>query len=283
MRLKPTLNLFLKISRTIVVHNRKEALFRVRAIYARMPMKKYAILILAITSLQVTKVSASAITEVRDWAWMGSLSVGPVWADAGRTQSFYLAPDIEKTYAANQSSNALVSGEFFAGIQKILPYQMLGQFGLAVAATSDADLQGTIWDDANPEFANYHYQYKVQTTRLVAKGKLLFDIAYGVMPWISASLGVSFNYAHSFTNSPLIFEALPNPNFSNNTHTAFTYTLGVGIQKALNCHWQVGVGYEFADWGQSQLGRASGQTLNTGLTLNHLYTNGILFDLAYLV
>lgn len=79
----------------------------------------------------------------------------------------------------------------------------------------------------------------------------------------------------------MIFEALPNPNFADHTKTAFTYTLGVGVQKAFNDHWQVGIGYEFADWGKSKLGRASGQTMNSGLALNHLYTNGILFNLTY--
>ena len=53
--------------------------------------------------------------------------------------------------------------------------------------------------------------------------------------------------------------------------TALTYTLGTGVQKILNAHWQVGVGYEFSDWGQSSLGRASEQTLHSGLELNHVY------------
>lgn len=42
-----------------------------------------------------------------------------------------------------------------------------------------------------------------------------------------------------------------------------------------------GIGYEFADWGRSQLNRAPGQTLNSGLSLSHLYTNGFLFNLTY--
>ncbi|HAT9492397.1 TPA: porin family protein, partial [Legionella pneumophila subsp. pneumophila] len=37
----------------------------------------------------------------------------------------------------------------------------------------------------------------------------------------------------------------------------------------------------FADWGKSELGRASGQTLNEGLKLNHLYTNGVVLNLTY--
>jgi len=70
-----------------------------------------------------------------------------------------------------------------------------------------------------------------------------------------------FNHAYSFNNTPTIFEALPNANFSSNTETAFTYTLGAGVQRVINQHWQVGIGYEFADWGKSKLSRAPVQTL----------------------
>jgi len=71
------------------------------------------------------------------------------------------------------------------------------------------------------------------------------------------------------------------PDFASNTTTAFTYTLGVGVERHLNPHWQAGLGYEFADWGKSQLSRASRQTLNNGLSLSHVYTNGFLFNLTY--
>ena len=102
------------------------------------------------------------------------------------------------------------------------------------------------------------------------------------MPWISASAGVGFNHAYDYTNTPLIFEAVANPDFNDHIQTSFTYTLCAGLQKALNPHWQLGVGYEFADWGKSELGRTSGQAMNSGLVLNHLYTNGILFNLTYI-
>ena len=218
----------------------------------------------------------------RDWTWVGSIAAGPVWSRGGETQTFYLAPEIEKTYVARRVTNAIALGELFVGIQKLLTSQWLGQLGLAVATTGDAKLQGVIWDDADPQFDNHNYQYKVRNTRLALKGKLLFDKGSWLMPWVSASLGTGFNRAHGFTNTPRIFEALPNPNFSNHTKTAFTYTLGAGVQKSISKRWQVGVGYEFADWGKSRLERASGQTLNSGLGLNHLYTNGVLFNLTYI-
>ena len=217
----------------------------------------------------------------KDWTWVASIAAGPVWARGGETQTFYLAPEIEKSYAARKSSNAFASGELFLGLQKALSPQWLGQLGLAVATTGNAKFQGIIWGDADPEFNNHSYQYKVRNTRIAVKGKLLLDKGYWATPWVSASLGVGFNRAHDFTNTPLIFEALPNSNFTNHTKTAFTYTLGAGVQKPLNEHWQLGVGYEFADWGKSELGRADTQTMNSGLALNHLYTNGVLLNLTY--
>ncbi|WP_415583241.1 outer membrane protein, partial [Legionella pneumophila] len=171
--------------------------------------------------------------------------------------------------------------ELFVGIQKTWSSQWLGQLGLAAATTGNAKLQGVIWDDADPEFNNHSYQYKIRNSRIAVKGKLLLDKGYWLMPWVSASLGVGFNRAHEYSNAPLIFEALPNPNFADHTKTAFTYTLGAGVQKAFNDHWQVGIGYEFADWGKSELGRADMQTMNSGLALNHLYTNGVLLNLTY--
>ncbi len=221
------------------------------------------------------------IAAIKDWTWVGTISAGPIWESAGNTQTFYLAPDIIKTYAASNLTNALTDGEVFVGIQKKLSHMLQGQVGLAVAATSNAPLAGNIWDDADATFNNYSYTYQVQHTHVAVKGKLLADPGYWVMPWVSASLGVGFNSAYDFQNTPLIFEAVTMPNFASNMQTSFTYTVGAGVQKALNPHWQVGAGYEFADWGQSQLSRASGQTLNSGLSLNHLYTNGVLFNLTY--
>lgn len=221
------------------------------------------------------------ISQSSNWSWISTLSAGPVWEQAGSTQSFYLTPEIEKTYAAHQSTNALFYGEFFIGMQKKQSTTLQTQLGLAIAATSDASLSGLIWDDVDPQFANHRYRYKIQHTHVALKSKVLMDKGYWLTPWISGSLGVAFNSSHAYQNTPLIYEAIVNPNFASHTQTAFTYTVGAGLQKNLNQHWQVGVGYEFADWGKSRLGRAAEQTLNTGIALNHLYTNGILFNLTY--
>ena len=210
-----------------------------------------------------------------------TLSAGPTWANGGETQTFYVSPSIQKTYTANKLTNTLFDGELFLSIERSLRSNLQGQLGLAVAATSNANLSGAIWDDADPRFNNFNYAYKIQHTHLAVKGKLLGEMGTVLKPYVSGSLGVGFNQAYHFNITPTIFAAIPAPNFTSNTTTAFTYTLGLGLQRALNAHWKVSAGYEFADWGKSQLGIAQGQTLGGGLSLNHLYTNGIQFSLSY--
>lgn len=116
---------------------------------------------------------------------MGSIAAGPVWANAGETQTFYMAPNIVKTWLL---------------VKYLLEYnnrslrQWLRQWGLVV----------------------------------VTIGK--------------ASLGVGFNRAASYTNTPLIFPAVRTPDFTNHTKTAFSWTVGAGAQVPVNDHWQLGAG-----------------------------------------
>jgi len=210
-----------------------------------------------------------------------TLSAGPTWTNGGETQTFYLAPSIQKTYTANKNTSTIFDGELFLGIERALRANLQGQLGLAVAATSDASLSGDIWDDADSRFNNFNYKYKIQHTHIAIKGKLLRDIGHVLKPYVSGSVGVGFNQAHNYNSTPTIFAAVPTPNFTSNMTTAFTYTVGLGLQRAINAHWKASAGYEFADWGKSQLGIASGQTLGGGLSLNHLYTNGLQFSLSY--
>lgn len=246
--------------------------------------KNSAVIIMAANFLAASALAGTMgpVTAQPTWTWVGSFSAGPVWESAGNTQAFYLTPDIEKTYVAHKSSHALFDGEVFLGAQKALTQTLQGQLGLAVGFTNNASLGGVIWDDADPLFHNFTYNYKIQHTHVAVKGKLLADAGFWLIPWVSGSLGVGFNNAQGFHSAPTLFEGLPTPYFSSHTQATFTYTVGTGVQKALNAHWQVGAGYEFADWGKSSLGRAPEQTQNSGLALSHLYTNGVLFNLTYI-
>jgi opacity protein-like surface antigen len=214
-------------------------------------------------------------------SFVGTLSVGPAWENAGKNQTLNLAPDIEKSYVARSSTSTAVNTSLFIGIQKPFIKKIQGQIGLSFAQANNAPLSGQIWDDANATFNNYTYKYELRHTHIAAQGKLLGDWAWPVLPWISAAIGVGFNQAHNFTNTPTISQAIEMPNFSSNTTTAFTYVLGIGVQRVLSQHWQIGAGYEFSDWGNSQLGPISG-TDAKGLELSHFYTNSLMLNLTYL-
>lgn len=211
-----------------------------------------------------------------------TLSGGAAWPTDIKSQTFYLAPGIEKTFRSNQV-NAIEQGEFFIGMQRQLTQILRGQLGVAGAMTYNAKLSGDIWDDADPLFNNHLYHYRIDHTHAAIKGKLLADMGYIIIPWIDGSLGVGFNYAHGYRSRPKIFPAVQLPPFTNNTETAFTYTIGAGFQGVLSKHWQLGIGYQFADWGKNNLGRAIGQTMNTGLSMDHLYTNGVMVNVTYVV
>lgn len=228
-------------------------------------------------------ISGTMGPSVKETRFVGILSGAAIWENAGKTQTFYLAPGVEKSYVADSGTHALAEGEIFLGFQRNLSDKTQGQLGLAVATTDNAKLSGQVWDDASAEFNNYTYRYDIQDTRIMVKGKLLRDTKYDMLKiYGNAGLGIGFNNAHNFSSTPTIFEALPTPGFESKTVSSFTYTFGAGLQGAMNDNWQAGVGYEFADWGRSQLARAPGQTMNNGLRLNHLYTNGVVVNITYL-
>lgn len=216
-------------------------------------------------------------------SYITTLSIGPSWTGGGQEQTFYVQPQTQRTYTANQLNQIFANGELFFGIQHNLSSTMQGRIGLEFALTSPATYSGDIWDDANPEFNNFTYQYQVMHSHVALKGVLLDDeFEFGVTPYISGGAGLGINRAGSYTNTPTIPEAVTEPNFESHTSLAFAYTIGFGVQRALDEHWLVALGYEGANWGNNHLDASPGQLLGSGLALNHVYTNGVLFSISYL-
>jgi opacity protein-like surface antigen len=212
-----------------------------------------------------------------------AVSGGPAWYHAGKTQTLYIQPDFPNTYLPQKNTYVLADAELFAGFQRVLPRNTLGQLGVTVAATTSATEKGSVWEFSDPTFNNFTYQYHVTHFHVAIKGKALSaQFSENNLPYISGSAGVGFNRAYDYNTTPQIFEAVSPPNFQANTETTFTYTLGVGIQHVCSPHTQIGVGYEFSDWGKSGLLTAAGQRTRDVLQLNHLYTNQLQFNITFL-
>lgn len=248
-------------------------------------MKSKSVLFLTLASGIVTNNFAgtmgSAVSD--EMKSVMALSIGPAWYKEGKTQTFFLQSDVEKTYAAHKKNDDLGVIELFYGRQMSLNSLFLGQIGVSLAAASHARLSGDIWEDADPDFNNFYYNYKVNHAHIAIKGKLLAEMGYIVTPYLSGSIGIGRNRSHDFEITPKLFEELPAPAFVSHTKTALSYTLGAGIQKQLNEYWSAGIGYEFSDWGRSGLSAAPGQTLNSGVQLSHFYINQLQFSLNYMV
>jgi len=214
------------------------------------------------------------------------LSAGPAWVTGNQTQAINLQPDVVKTYTASNQSSTVASVELFGGWQKAfssMHQPLLGQLGISIVGAGNAQLSGDIWEDSDPAFDNFNYTYKVNHTHIAIKGRLVGNYNLVFEPYVSASAGLGFNHAYNFTINPKISEEVAAPGFQSNTTTTFTYSLGIGLQASFTPHLQAAIGYEFADWGQVQLASAPGQTINQGLTLNHLYGHELQLSLFYTV
>lgn len=216
------------------------------------------------------------------------LSAGPTWGSGNKTQTFYLQPDIEKTYAADKQHNTFTGAAFFFGRQLPLnvPFfdkSLVAQLGVTLAIAGNAKLTGDIWEDADPDFNNYNYNYKINHRHMAIKARLINNSGYFVAPFISASAGVGFNRAYDFTITPKISSEVAAPAFKNHTKAAFSYALKIGLQKSFSTKLHAAIGYEWADWGRVNLSRANGQRLNQGLTLKHAYAQQLQFALFYII
>jgi opacity protein-like surface antigen len=217
-------------------------------------------------------------------ALVTTLVVGPAWYTAGQTQTLALDTDVLNTYNPTRNQHALTNVELFVGVQRALRPTWLAQLGLAIATASDAEVQGDVWQLADPDFNNFSDQYSITHAQLTVQGKLLSTYFSQVLqPYISASLGAARNRAHGYSITPKIFQAVPGPGFLTNTQTAFTYTAGAGIQGMITPHWACGAGYTFADWGKSALKPATAQTTNAAPSLNHLYTHQAQVNVSYFI
>jgi len=248
--------------------------------------RRIIILLSIMLSSSLLAGTASAITG--SGQFLIGLSAGPTWVSGNKTQTINLEPDVAKTYTANNNSAAFPSAELFIGWQnpwvtRLIEQPLISQLGISIAGAGNAKLSGDIWEDADPDFNNFNYDYKINHAHVAVKGRLISNACLSFEPYISGSVGVGFNRAYDFTIKPKIVEEVAAPPFTSNTTTTFTYTLGIGLQKSLSPQLQAAIGYEFADWGKIQLSRAVSQTVNQGLTLSHLYAHQLQLSLFYIV
>lgn len=261
-----------------------------------MTIKKWQIVVLS--CLLSTSVSASR--RDTDYGYggvpiVGTISVGPGWSRPGQDQTINLQPDIVKSYVPGPTSSAfkwvttaqgtdtIGTGELFLGFYGAVNSVVEGQIGVVYSQSTQARLSGTIYEDANPAFNNYKYSYQIRNARVGLKAKALVDTKfYDLIGYISGSGAAGMNHSSRFSITPLLDTEVPAPAFTDHTSTSFSYTFGIGFEVPVDPNWRVGLGYEWANWGMSQLSRAPGQTVGNGLHLPALRVQSLMVSLSFL-
>lgn len=214
-----------------------------------------------------------------------SFSIGPSWSNNGQSQTLTLQPNVQNHYQASFRNNVFPYGEIFFGMEKQLEKSLWAQLGVELGAGGTARFRGDIWENANPNTIDNTYSYKVNEGRILAKMKLLADLNfYGTRPFANVGLGGGFNHAYGYETQP----TTPNGpvsayRFNSKVSKSFAWTAGFGFEEILNEHWHASIGYEFANWGKSQLGSAYTQTVGEGLVVNNIYLNTLLLTLTYYI
>lgn len=201
-------------------------------------------------------------------------------------------------YQSNNENQVIGTGEAFFALQWELNPLIVNQLGLAIGGAGSAHVQGTI--DINSRPSGSSYSYNIYHSKLVARDKIIFKPTWHKLhTFLTGSMGSSFNLSRNYSTSPVIDSNFSAPSFENETNSfSFTYSVGLGIQKEINCNWNFSVGYEFADLGRSNLGSGNFGTNTQALLLGtlftqsqsgtyegpglaHLYTHNLLFSVSY--
>jgi hypothetical protein len=249
-----------------------------------MMFKKVYLFLFLFSAPLVTHAGDTNNQSNKPYDYFVSLSAGPGWTNAGASQTIALEPDVINTYVPDNLTNShvIANGELFLGIQKSFFEHVQSQFGLALYASSHANLDGYIQVDGDPNFQNYEYSYKIGHEHLALKTKWIAENPLTMNPYLSASLGIGLNHSYDFSINPLISQEVPPPEFKSHTKVAFSYSIGAGFQHIINCHYSIALGYELVSWGTSSLNHADGQTSGHGPRLSNLYTQGLVFNVSYI-
>ena len=213
-----------------------------------------------------------------------TFSLGPDVIQHGRAQTLSLYPPFENDYTNKKNAATVIDGGVFIGLERGISDKIRIQYGIAGYTDADLKPQGEVWLFGSPLFDTLAYQYHVRHRRIVTEGKFLFDTHYSetLLPYFSWSLGAAFNKASGYKETPLVAGAVPTQPFNNNTQTAFTWGVGVGIEAVVSKNLRIGAGYQFADYGSVSLGPTPDAMTSQTLSFPHLYANQFRFQLSIL-
>lgn len=254
-------------------------------------MKRYLLTAgIAATSLIGNQSLAGTMGVISDY-WgankkVATVTLGPDFVYQGGSQNVTLLPPFQNTYASDRRWKSVGDFGGFLGIEHTVTDWLSAQVGVAGYGDSAIPISGAVWQFTVPAFDDLHYSYRIHHSRVVFANKLLTTIPrwQAAHPYFSWEIGGAFNHAERYQEHAVISGVNPAAPFASQSHTALTWGLGIGIDYSINPHIRTGIGYQFADLGSASLGATTAATShNATLSLSHLYTNQLRFQLTYVL
>lgn len=205
------------------------------------------------------------------------------WIRINDSQNLVLLAPFQNIYTGNQDYKLSGGLGLGFGVEQEARPNLFWQLGLAGYFNTAVQAQGMVWQFALPDFENFSYRYQVQSSRIMAVGKLLGSYQQKYHPYVSGELGSAFNRAYAYTEIPLIEEQSPIAPFRNNTHASLSWGVGIGLDIDLSSRLRLGAGYQFSDLGRARLGTSPVQETGEILSIAHLYDNLVLVQLTALI
>ena len=253
-------------------------------------MKRYVLItrIVAATALMGNQVFAGTMGVISDY-WgeskkVATLTLGPDFVYQGGSHTLTLLPPFQNTYASNEQWKAVGDFGGFLGIEHPLTEYLSVQTGIAGYGNTSLPISGNVWQFALPEYNNFTYSYRVSHGRLLFSNKLLthWNRYPDLLPYFSLELGAAFNRASGYQETPITALAIPMSPFRSHSKTSFSWAIGIGGDYTVRPHIRVGVGYQFADLGGAKLGTTLAETTTQTLSVAHLWSNQLRFQLSYI-
>ncbi|MDR3502754.1 MAG: hypothetical protein P4L79_09245 [Legionella sp.] len=198
----------------------------------------------------------------------------------GHAQTLTLLPPFTNYYTKHSSYASSADLGLGGGIEGHAFSFLSWQAGISGYWNTPLTRQGDVWQFSLPEFNNFHYHYKIQSSRIMAVAKLLTTYRERIHPYISGELGAAFNRSRSYYETPLIEEAVAMAPFSSHTQSSFSWGVGAGIDVDVWTHLRLGLGYQFADLGHAKLGLSPAEETKQTLNNSNLYTHQARFQLT---
>lgn len=214
-----------------------------------------------------------------------TFTVGPDFVQGNKAQLVTLWAPFQNYYTINGNHEVVADGGIFLGVEHPLTKTLTAQLGVAGYMNSKLTPQGHVWQFAEPAFDNLTYAYHIQHSRVMLAGKLLssFAVHQAIHPYFSWEVGAAFNHASGYQETSFTSEVFPMEPFANHSQSSFAYGVGLGIDYYWNQHTRLGAGYQFANLGSVSLGVSPATTTAETLSIPHLYTNQLRFQLTFII